>query len=313
MNESEITKYPYSISGSALIGYGITELPTVVEPILPKVGVVALGGESDCGKSTLLRTLAMTIVNGSNNFQGWQVNATHNSAIYVSSEDDEFAISYLMNKQTDCTANPLNYDGLRYIFETEGIIDKLKIELTYSPADLVIVDAFADLYAGELNAANKVRYYINQYYEIAKKHSCLVIFLHHTGKRTQNLPPSKDNLLGSQGFEAKMRMVMELRVDPNDRRYRHLCIVKGNYLPSEMKTHSFKLEFMSNLTFRNTGERTPFANLVPNGTPVANNEGYREQARCLRDDGLSITQVHERLRREGCNAARSTVGNWLKR
>jgi DNA-binding NarL/FixJ family response regulator len=78
------------------------------------------------------------------------------------------------------------------------------------------------------------------------------------------LAPSKHNLLGSQGFEAKMRMVVELRKDNIDHQKRHLCIVKGNYLPNEYKTKSYVLKFDENLKFTPTGERILFDELKAN-------------------------------------------------
>ncbi len=85
----------------------------------------------------------------------------------------------------------------------------------------------------------------------------------HTGKRTQKLVPSKDNLLSGQGFEAKMRLVMELRNDKSDENTKHLCIVKGNYLGKEYKNDSYKLTFdPDTFIFSNTGERVPFENLA---------------------------------------------------
>jgi hypothetical protein len=75
--------------------------------------------------------------------------------------------------------------------------------------------------------------------------------------------PSKHNLLGSQAFEAKMRLVLELRSDVADKTVKHLCCVKGNYLSADYKTESIKLLFSEFLTFRETGERVPFESLVP--------------------------------------------------
>lgn len=43
------------ITAKQLIEMGVTELPMLVEPFFPKVGVAILAGSSDCGKSTLLR------------------------------------------------------------------------------------------------------------------------------------------------------------------------------------------------------------------------------------------------------------------
>lgn len=308
----EKNNYPYSISGSTLLQNGITEMPTIITPILPKVGVCALAGESDGGKSTFLRDLAINVATCSNQFLGWQINATHNSVIYVSSEDDEYAISYLLNKQVGSSQPAENYENLRFIFETDDILKKIEEELEFAPADIVIVDAFSDLFDGEINSSTKVRNYINPYSNIAKKYKCLVLYLHHTGKRTQNLSPSKDNLLGSQGFEAKMRLVMELRKDPSDNRYRHLCIVKGNYLENSYKTHSYKLEFLSNMTFRNTGVRVPFENLIPNNSTADVLDAYKSRALELLSRNTSKSLIFETLKNEGCPRGRTTIYEWFK-
>jgi len=305
------TNYPYSISGSTLIQRGITELPTIIAPIFPKIGVCAIAGESDSGKSSFLRNMAISVTTDQPDFLGWSITASHHSVIYVTTEDDEFAVSYLLSKQINMDTDPELLSKLRFVFDSEYIIDKLEAELSTAPADLIIIDAFADLFPGELNANTQVRNFINRYVDLAKRHRCLVIYLHHTGKRTETQPPSKNNLLGSQGFEAKMRSVIELRVDPFDKRFRHLCIVKGNYLDNTFKTHSYKLEFLPNLTFRNTGERVPFTELVPTGSLVAQNNRFIERARQLRSQGNSVSKVHQQLGNEGCRVSRSTVGNWL--
>lgn len=305
-------KYPFSISACTLLQNGITELPTLIKPIFPKVGVCALAGESDSGKSSFLRDMAISISSGKPDFLGWSITSTHHSVIYVTTEDDEFAISYLLNKQVNPSANPELLSKLRFIFDSENILDKLETELMVAPADLLIIDVFTDLFSGELNANTQVRNYINKYSDLAKRYGCLIIYLHHTGKRTELLRPSKNNLLGSQGFEAKMRMVIELRIDSIDSRFRHFCIVKGNYLDFTFKTESYKLEFLPDLTFRNTGERVPFTSLASNPETVPNNYHFKVKARQLKTQGKSISKILIQLREEGCEVSRSTIGNWVK-
>lgn len=72
---------------------------------------------------------------------------------------------------------------------------------------------------------------------------------------------TKNNLLGSQGIEAKMRIVIELRNDRVEANMKHLCIVKGNYLPQDAKNESCKLWSTDNLIYENTGERFLFNDL----------------------------------------------------
>src|SRR5688572_10256307 len=92
--ENEVKSEPkYFVSGEELLNKGIVEIPTLIDPILPKVGLVAICGSSDAGKSSFLRQLATAIVLGDSKFLGFTIKAKHQSTIYVSSEDDENAVS----------------------------------------------------------------------------------------------------------------------------------------------------------------------------------------------------------------------------
>ena len=302
------------ITADVLLDMNTTNLPMLIKPILPKVGVVAIAGSSDVGKSSFLRSMATAIVTGQTTFLGFEILANHKSVIYVSTEDDSNAISYLLNKAKIDGINNDQYRGLRYIFDTEDILNIIETELNRQPADCVCIDAFGDLYSGEMNQSNQVRSYLNKWVNLAKRHNCLLVFLHHTGKRTDSLVPSKDNLLGTQGFEAKMRLVIELRKDvENPKEHRHLCIVKGNYLPEEYKTHSFKLKFNEKLMYESLDCRVPFQELVPQnqqGKSSANASYVR--AKELRTQGLSYGAIATKLKEEGFDVSKSTIGYWLK-
>ena len=252
------------ITGEMLLMKQIKEIPTLVEPLFPKVGLACLAGSSDTGKSAFLRQMVMATSAGLKSFLGMKLNVVHQSAYYVSTEDDETATAYLLNRQnTDLNIPPADLRNLRFVFESENIVAELDKRLAVHPADLIVVDCFSDLYTGNMNESNQVRLFLNQYSQLANKYQCLIIFLHHCGKRTEKFLPSKHNLLGSQAFEAKMRLVLELRSDVADKTIKHLCCVKGNYLSADYKTESIKLRFSEFLTFRETGERVPFENLVP--------------------------------------------------
>ena len=74
-------------SGAELIERDVEVLPTLLDPIFPKVGSVAIAGGSDIGKSTFLRQFAIAVSVGDKDFLGWTLNAEHNRAIVVSTED----------------------------------------------------------------------------------------------------------------------------------------------------------------------------------------------------------------------------------
>ena len=283
----------YLVNGFDMLQTTTQQMDYLMSPLLPRVGMAALVGSSDSGKSTLLRGLAMAISSGAKHYLGFELQPKYHSAIYVSTEDDAAAIGALMQRQLEELCTPKEaYATLDFIFDTDNLVANLEAMLEDKPRDLVIVDAFADLYTGPMNENNRVRSFLNTFSQLAMKYNTLVIFLHHTGKRTESLAPSKHNAIGSQGFEAKMRLLMELRQDPERHDIRHLCIVKGNYLPSEYKHDSFELRFTPALNFEATGERVPFGLLKERNEE---RDERAEQARALRDEGMTLQQIAEVL------------------
>ena len=282
---------PHEITGSDLLSMDVQKMQCLVDPFLPKTGLAALAGQSDIGKSMLLRQLAFECLI-SKSFLGFPINSTHKSSIFVSSEDDTNATAYLLKKQLNNLKADLQ--GLRFIFETYELIETLNKSLTAQPADLIIIDCFQDVYGSDLKDTQKIRSFLHQYQQLAEKHRCLILFLHHTGKRTEAFEPSKNNLLSGQGFEAKMRLVMELRADQSNPNYRHLCIVKGNYLPVRYKKESFVLQFNEEtFTFANTGERTPFELLAKQNEDPS--KAKYLQAKELKELNYTYDQIAEKL------------------
>ena len=297
---------------SDMIMLNETEAATLLDPILPRSGVAALVGSSDSGKSTLLRGLAMAIVRGDGEYIGFKLNTRYRKAIYVSTEDDAHSLGSLMRRQIPSTTpdEAMRYDALRFVFDTENLLDTIELSLRCGAADVVIVDAFADLYNGPMNENNRVRNFLQGFADLAQRYDTLVIFLHHTGKRTEVLAPSKHNAIGSQGFEAKMRLMMELRPDPERHDIRHLCVVKGNYLSSDYKHDSFELRFTPELNFEATGERVPFARLRErNEDREAEEVEKLELIRSMLADGRTQQQIADALGYKD----RSTIAKIIKR
>lgn len=312
MEEDEVFLDPaqtVSYSAKELYEMGVKELPTLIEPIFPKTGLTVFAGSSDTGKSTFLRQLAISIARGDGDFLGWKINAKHNKVVYVSTEDDKFAVSYLLNKVVGEGGDTSGFENLRYLFSLEHPYEDLEALLSKAPVDCIIVDAFSDLFPGDMNQVNKVRGFMNQFFTLTDKYNCLVIFLHHTGKRTEEFPPNKNNLLGSQGIEGKARQVIELRRDPRDSGYRHLCIVKGNYLDDDMKTHSFKMSF-KNQQFEITDDRVDFDDLIVDRDERRQQKELRlNRVIELYSPDKSYQEIADLMTNEGYQISKSTVGN----
>lgn len=285
---------PYGeVSAERLVSSNAEQIPCLWEPVLQQVGIAAVVGSSDTGKSAFLRELAVAVSAGEGAFLGFPLNARHHRTIYVSTEDDERAVSYLLtlqNKQQN--RPPTDFAGLDYLFDTDNLVERLDKLLAAKPADLVVIDAFADIYNGSMNENNRVRAFLQEFNQLAQRHECLVLFLHHTGKRTEDLIPSKHNAIGSQGFEAKMRLVIELRSDQSDPSMKHLCIVKGNYLPPEFKQQSYVLHFDRQMNFTNTGRRTAFEDLRRyDAEREQERSGKTSRAKELQAQGMTLEQI----------------------
>ena len=124
------------ITGEMLLNRNIRVIPTLLNPLLPKSGLVCLAGSSDTGKSALLRQLSMSVSAGLKTFLGMRLNTEHRSSIYVSTEDDETANAYLIARQNiDLKLSPQSLTGLRFMFDSEDVVTELDQRLTAHPAD----------------------------------------------------------------------------------------------------------------------------------------------------------------------------------
>lgn len=301
------------MDGAELVRLGITRLPYLVEPILPKVGLAALIGTSDIGKSTILLQLCCDIVLNKR-FLGFKINTVHKSIIYVSTEDDQYSISNRLQRLKESDDSKLK--NLRFIFDTVNLFEKLDSELGKQGADLVVIDTFADIYSDEMNQINQVRNFLMDYQNLLIKYNCAIIFNHHTGKHTEERPPSKHNSIGSAGFEGKARIVIELRQDYNDVSKRHFCIVKGNYLGPEFKNKSFELDFnQTTLVFKNTGRRRDFDSLAKpkNKRVITDRNNEKDIIIRLVKKGRSGRHITEVLKRLGFKIEKSTVANYINK
>jgi len=300
------------VTADELMKRNLKEIPYLVDSLFMQRGLACVAGASDTGKSRLLRQLALSVINDHNNFLGFPLITKTKCCIYVSTEDDEQSTAVLLQKQASGFSEEV-LKRLRFIFDTHNLLEKVDAELSLQPADIVIIDSFSDIFGQDLKDSTKIRSCLHQFKLLADKHECLFLFLHHTGKRTEDIAPSKNNLLSGQGLEAKMRMVIEFRLDQIDPSLRHLCIVKANYLPPAYKTESFVLQFDEQLhAFINTGERVPFEYLVKQEANELEQAKY-EQAIDLKKQGKTYEEIAAALGYSSKSAVTKLIARVEKR
>lgn len=279
------------VNGMQMLNDDTKEIPMLIPPLFHSVGLALFIGSSDIGKSSLLRQLCISVVTGMD-FCGMKINAKYHRAIICSGEDDDMSISYLLKKQNmDLMLKPEQLENLIFIFDTYKLLERLEEELQKNKVDVIAIDPFTDMFSSDLYKAVDVRVYLNQFSQLAKKYGCLIIFLHHTRKGAENFAPSKNNALGSQSIEAKVRLVLEFKASLNNASVRHLCPVKGNYIPHELKQSSIDLMFTDNLTFKPLGTNTPFDKINSNEVSLSTLEAEYKEIISLKEQGLNYREI----------------------
>ena len=301
------------MTAKELLELNITEIPMLVEGLMQKTGLVGITGTSDVGKSCFLRQLALTIASGRSHFLSFPLHTRTKKVIYVSTEDMMLDLAYLVRRHL---SNPKKIDpcweNLHFITDSDNLMRKLAIMMEKTSPDCIIIDAFTDIHKGDNHMATAVRAPLNDMKNLAQKHNSLFVVLNHIGKRAEKNKPSKNNSIGSQGFEAKMRMLAEIRIDEIDDSKRHLCIVKGNYLPNDQKKNSFVLKMNNeNLLFEDTGERVSFEQLGSTKSSMRDLWLPRCCAIKTKNPDKTVDDIYDIIKEEGFSGSRSTVGNYL--
>jgi RecA-family ATPase len=225
-----------------LLDLNITKIPFLVDKLIPLYTLNVLAGQSERGKSTLYTQLALAIISGEDEFLGCKLSVTYKRVLVISTEDSPIALSFRTNRQLNQVSSVVEFkDRLTFITNQDNLESRIENYLEKNRADLVVMDAFADVFTGgDLNASNSVRRYLNNYVKFIQRFGCTVLFVHHVGKGKQGYRSEKDQLLGSTGIEGKMRNVLMLSI-VNDQH--QLSIAKGNYINREDKKIPLYLNF----------------------------------------------------------------------
>lgn len=299
-----------------LFQMNIKEIPFLWENLIPQTGLCCLTGSSDCNKSTLLRQLALEMALGSDEILGFKVNAKYKNIIYISTEDDANSIAASLRKQYTEELPIEALRNIRFLFNTENHLEKLNKMLTDQKSDLVIIDTWTDLFFGDINQSNKVRASFEEYKKLSVKHGCAFVFVHHQGKSSEGNAPSKNNLLGSQGIEAKMRTVIELRRDKDISNKRLMTITKGNYTSDSIKGKSFVLELHEDIMlFQRSNEVRNIAELSFANVKIKySKEEIMKSALAIKKEGVSYEKMHAQLKEKFGEEmpGLTTIKNWFK-
>ncbi len=301
-----------------LLEMDITDTPCLWKPYFRDIGVHALVGEPDSGKSLFCLQLALTIAFNKDQFLGFPLNVKHGRSIFIETEDDQNEVARRVKKQVKGLQYSFPIDD-NFIFWTADITDteskkniltRLRIMLEKSPVDLIVVSSFGDVFLGNDSNANiPMRDTVNHFFAIAKEYETLILLIHHINKSQYNKNPSQAGIQGGSGFTQKIRLAAHLSGNDNKK---YFSISKGNHIPSEIKRKALSLELDEKyLIFRNTGESilkneiestiNPKANkIVINWNEVFGNENHMRRGHivdlCYELYSLSPSAIDKKLK-----------------
>jgi hypothetical protein len=263
--------------------------------IFPKGMLSIIYGPSGCNKSTLLRYLAIAIVTRLKQFLGLEFHLQHHAVLYVTTEDGHRATKSFLLKLVDKSTPGI--ENLHLLFYSDNLYnDIIALFEKGIMVDAIIFDAWGDLCKDDRNDGTQVRNWLDPYCVLAIQYDFALIVVHHNGKGKENHMPSKHNLIGSQSLEAKARLAIEMRVDNVNPNLRHLCFTKGNFLPPDYLKESFVVELNpGDFTFKNTGDRTPFEDLVKNSHEDADKERFIAALK-MEQSGMTQEQIAVKMK-----------------
>lgn len=294
----------YVTTAQQLIENEITEIPWLWDRLIPLRGLTFVSGSSDTGKSTFLRQLSLAIVAGESEHLGRRINGGYRNIIYVSTEDDILSLSPRIKREKDYFRSGTNFDNLRFIFDNENLLGRLRDEYSRQNADCIVLDAFGDIFEGDINSSTATRSFMNDYKNFADEAGCAVVFLHHNRKAAASGNPDKSDLLGSMAIEAKGRSVLMLSQSDSRVDRRVLRVVKGNYLTPEEKKVNYELSFIDGI-FDIVSTANPYVTSTTG-------DDIRDLVYQYREAGHSIRDISELLKTQGHDVSKSAVGRYLK-
>lgn len=233
----------------------------LLSPILPSVGIAAIVGRPDSGKSMLARELCLSIAIGRTSFLRMPLHAKRGRAAYYVTEDSKHSTKEILSKQLLGLSSNLKEEGL----PSSEIIRRGRENLTlifadaYTPAeilesivtlhkrkplDLIVIDSFGDVFSGrDMNSNSQIREALKPFAAFAHKEEVLILFVSHINKSAYNQSPDQAHVQGAAAIAQKARTILDLRTDGEDPLRKFLAVTKGNQVSAEVKRQATEIEF----------------------------------------------------------------------
>lgn len=222
----------------------------IIDGILPSTNLIALIGPSDIGKGLLCAQLSICYIT-ENKFLNFAIKG-NKKVLFCSFEDDKKSVNRRFQKMmfdfSDEEIAKVN-SNLFFEFDPDNIIEKIHLHLKRHPdTGIIFLDPFSEIGGlSDINSLTIVRAALREIKQICDIYGLCCIFVHHISKSAEGTKKfSKSNSLGSQGIEAKARVMFEMKKENGEAV--QIAIVKGNDLSENVKYPQSFLSLKLDLT-----------------------------------------------------------------
>lgn len=193
---------------------GVPEL--MIEGVLPKCGLVLLGGRPKDGKSWFACQLALSVATGQ--ALGGYLKVREPGRVHLWALEDQSSLTKDKVKKLLRGRRPDGLGDIRIFDElakpiVRGGDDIIRLALQEHPAELIILDSLFKLSGATQNNCDiSQRDYevIDRVRKIAIEHNCVAVIVMHTKKGARGGNPI-ENIIGTSGTSAAADAVIELK------------------------------------------------------------------------------------------------------
>jgi KaiC/GvpD/RAD55 family RecA-like ATPase len=214
--------FPFPIDGTKL-----PRRPWLVPGLLLRRQVTLMVAPPGSGKSLLTLQLAMLCVSGMTSWAGWRPRGRYRVLIINVEEDAEEMSRRLCAAAEVMGLDQVDLQGRVVLAKAASIVvataDSRTKTVTATPMleqvvralmtlqiDIVVVDPFAETFAGDENSNSELKWAAVLWREVARRTNAAVMLVHHTKKYAQNMAGDPDASRGGGSLAGVARIVATL-------------------------------------------------------------------------------------------------------
>lgn len=183
--------------------------PEIIEGLGYSQGIMLIIGGKHSGKTTNLRTLALSVPRG---LPIWGRQTSRGPVIYAASDDEIVSTRNELLQMGWSQSDPLYLARIAPESDGTGVLTAIGDEAIRRGATMIIVDMLFDFVGirDELSYA-QTRDAINELQHLADRTRSLVVASHHTPKYLYDIHNAANAALGSQGISARFSPIILIR------------------------------------------------------------------------------------------------------